>query len=53
MFILNNLVYLIGRLTEFPKQIEEDTKTTIKVAVTRPYKNTEGIYEIDIIECIL
>ena len=52
---MNNVV-LVGRLTEDPKVIEmEDGKkvTSVNVAVSRNFKNTEGIYETDFIRCIL
>lgn len=51
-----NHVVLVGRLTEDPVVIttEEDKKvTTVTVAVTRNYKNVDGIYESDFIRCVL
>lgn len=52
---MTNLAYLIGRLTENPTMKEEGEKkiTTITLAVQRSYKNEEGIYETDFINCIL
>lgn len=53
---MNNLVYLIGRLTDDPeiKTISEGkSRLIINVEVPRTFKNEEGIYEVDIIECTL
>ena len=53
---MNNLVYLIGRLVNDPElKKSESTKdyATITVAVQRPFKNSEGIYESDFIRCTL
>lgn len=50
--MLNQLV-LIGRLIDKPevKELENDRKVSyITLAVPRPYKNTEGIYETDFID---
>ena len=52
---MHNMVYLIGRLTS-NIEVEEQgniVKTTIKIAVQRNFKNEEGIYETDIIPCML
>ena len=43
--MLNQMV-LVGKVKEIKKQKE---KTIIKLGVTRSYKNSEGIYETDII----
>ncbi len=51
-----NQVVLVGRLTEDPTIIETEKGkklTTIKLAVQRPFKNTDGVYETDFIRCIL
>ena len=51
-----NYVTLVGRLVANPeiKKTESDKKYTyITLAVTRSYKNTEGIYETDFIPCLL
>lgn len=53
---MNNLVYLIGRLTDNPEIKElpdEKTIVTINVAVQRNYKNEDGTYETDFIPCIM
>lgn len=53
--MLNNVI-LVGRLT---KNIEieelEDGKkvTTITLAIPRSYKNADGVYDTDFIECVL
>ena len=51
-----NQVILVGRLTSNPEVITTETDkkmTTITIAVTRSFKNSEGIYESDFIRCIL
>ena len=53
---MNNLVYLIGRLTDNPEiktTTEGKSQLIINVEVPRTFKNEEGIYEVDIIECTL
>ena len=52
---MNNVV-LVGRLSEDPKisTTESGKKvTTVNVAVSRNYKNPDGIYETDFIRCVL
>ena len=50
-----NQAILIGRLTKDVEVIEKDGKTRsyISLAVQRPYKNADGEYETDFIDCIL
>ncbi len=51
-----NQVILVGRLTSEPEITvsENNTKrSSITIAVNRPYKNIDGIYETDFIRCIL
>ena len=51
-----NHVVLVGRLAEDPKVTMTDTGkqvTSVNVAVTRNFKNPEGIYESDFIRCVL
>lgn len=51
-----NQVLLVGRLCQEPEVIttEKDKKrSVITLAVNRPYKNSEGIYEADFIRCVL
>ena len=53
---MNNLVVLVGRLVSTPelKETEEGKKVTyITLAVPRRFKNEEGIYETDFIDCTL
>lgn len=53
---MHNLIYLIGRLTKDPeKTMLESGKvvTTITIAVSRNFKNPEGIYETDYLSCTL
>lgn len=52
---MNNVV-LVGRLIDEPdaKEMQDGTmKTTIVLAVSRGYKNSDGIYETDFIRCVL
>ena len=49
--MLNQLV-LVGRLTK-EIQIINDNKAEINIAVPRPFKNKEGIYDTDFINVIL
>ena len=52
---MNNVV-LVGRLTDDPKLVTTDNGkkiTTVNIAVSRNYKNSEGIYETDFIRCVL
>ncbi|NMA50366.1 MAG: single-stranded DNA-binding protein [Mollicutes bacterium] len=52
---MNNVV-LVGRLTDNPTVSTMDNGkkiTSVNVAVTRNYKNTDGIYETDFIRCVL
>ena len=51
-----NKVFLIGRLSRDPelRQTEGGKKVTnITLAVPRSYKNAEGQYETDFIDCVL
>ncbi len=51
-----NSVNLVGRLTADPevKEISEGkVRTTINVAVARDYRNSDGIYDADFINCVL
>ena len=51
-----NSIMIVGRLVNEPKLAESETgkqRSYITVAVPRSYKNEEGIYETDFIDCIL
>ena len=51
-----NQIVLVGRLVQDPeiKELENGVKTSyITLAVSRSYKNTDGIYETDFIPCLL
>lgn len=51
-----NQIFLVGRLVRDPnlKELENGKKVTyVTLAVPRSYKNMDGIYETDYIECIL
>lgn len=51
-----NQIVLVGRLTNEPtiEELESGKKVSnITLAVQRPYKNTEGIYETDLIPITL
>lgn len=51
---MNNVI-LVGRLTGNPEVTEYEKKkvSSINLAVSRNYKNSEGIYETDFIRCVL
>ena len=51
-----NQVVLVGRITREPelKELEDGKKVSnITLAVPRSYKNADGIYETDFIDCTL
>lgn len=51
-----NQIVLVGRLVQDPeiKELENGVKTSyITLAVSRSYKNADGIYETDFIPCLL
>ena len=53
--MMNN-VMLMGRLTRDAELRETESGkkvTNITIATQRPYKNNEGIYETDFIDCTL
>ena len=50
--MLNHIV-LVGRLAEDPKIEENINICKITLIVPRPYKNIEGEYDNDYIDCIL
>jgi len=53
--MLNNVV-IVGRLTKDPEVIETEKgnkRTFIVIAIPRPFKNSDGLYETDFIKCIL
>ena len=47
-----NQTVLVGRLVENPK-VENDKRVIITLAIPRSYKNLDGEYENDIIDCIV
>lgn len=51
-----NQVVLVGRLTRDPEVIETDNEkkvSNLSLAITRPYKNADGVYDADFIEVTL
>lgn len=51
-----NIVTIVGRLTKDPEVIntaDETTKVKVVVAVSRSYKDVDGNYPTDYIDCIL
>ena len=50
-----NQVVMVGRLVSDPEVVKEGEKelSTITLAIPRSFKNSEGVYETDFIECIL
>lgn len=53
---MNNNVMLVGRLVTTPeiKELESGKKfVKVVLAVPRSFKNEEGVYETDFIDCVL
>ena len=51
-----NQVILVGRLTKDPEVVKTDSGkkiSTVTLAVQRSFKNSNGIYETDFINCVL
>ena len=51
-----NQVVIVGRMTNNPEKRElEDGKqvTNMTLAVQRSYKNADGVYETDFVDCVL
>ncbi len=51
-----NQVTLVGRLTQDPEvktNSDGTCRTIINVAISRDYRNSDGIYEADFIKCVL
>lgn len=50
-----NQVVLVGRVAKIPNIIEENNKRMLEltISVQRNYKNENGIYETDFINCII
>lgn len=51
-----NQVVLVGRLTKTPEITDTDSGkklSSIVLAVQRPYRNSDGLYEADFIRCVL
>ena len=54
--VILNTVMLVGRLTQDPEiRVTESNKEVVRicVAVNRSFKNPDGIYETDFIDCTL
>ena len=47
-----NQVILVGRIVNDPT-IEENEKCILTIAVTRSFKNADGVYETDLIPCLI
>lgn len=47
--MLNHIV-LVGRLADIKT---EENKSYITLSVSKPHKNAEGVYEVDLIPCVL
>lgn len=52
--MLNNFI-LVGRLTSDPtiQELEGKKKCVLNLAINRSFKNSEGFYDTDFIDCIL
>lgn len=51
-----NQVIIVGRLCADPEIVDldqEKKRSIVTVAVNRPYKNSDGLYEADFVRCIL
>ena len=51
-----NQVFLVGRITKDPEFDEKDggkKLAHITLAVQRPFKNVDGVYDTDFIRCVL
>ncbi len=51
-----NQTLLIGRIVEEPELRETGTGkkvTNVRIAVPRPYKNENGVYEADFVDCVM
>lgn len=51
-----NQVVMVGRLTSNPEVVyagDEKEKSQITIAIPRSYKNADGEYETDFVDCIL
>lgn len=50
-----NQIVLVGRITRDVEKKEADGKTyaELELAVPRSYKNEDGVYETDFIDCLL
>lgn len=50
-----NQVVIVGRLVKKPEILEKDEKQVcnLTLAVPRSYKNAEGVYETDFVDCVL
>ena len=50
-----NQLILVGRLTKDPvvRKLEGKNSCYLNVAVKRPFKNSDGIYETDFLSCIV
>jgi single-strand DNA-binding protein len=51
-----NQVFLVGRITKDPEcdeKAEGKKLTHITLAVQRPFKNVDGVYDTDFVRCVL
>ena len=47
-----NQIVLVGRLTKKPEIVEGKDYCILTIAVPRSFKNEDGIYETDFIDCV-
>lgn len=47
-----NNVNLVGRIANI-EETDSNSKTVVTVAISRDYKDSSGIYETDLIPCVL
>lgn len=50
-----NQVVIVGRIVKQPecKEMEDSKVCNLTLAVPRSYKNAEGVYETDFVDCVL
>ena len=54
--MMMNITTLVGRLTKDPEVVETENGakvSNISIAIPRPYKNVDGVYETDFIDVTL
>lgn len=50
---MSNMFCLVGRIVDDPTLEKDEKRSVIKIAVSRSFKNEEGIYETDFIPVVM